>query len=70
MALNQNHELDLEFIQKHYPITDEQRRELEKQFDKEEEGLRDIVASRTMEQKQRIAEAINILFMDDMMAEF
>lgn len=63
-------ELDLEFFRRCYPLTNEERRGLEKQFDEEEEKLRDIIASRTAAQKKQISQAINTLFMDELIAEF
>ncbi len=63
-------ELDLEFFRRCHPLSDEERTQLEKEFDEEEAALRDKVASRTEQQRKQISEAINILFMDNLIAEF
>lgn len=57
-------ELDYELFRQCNPLTDEERKKLEEEFDREEEEIRDKLASRTDEEKQRVADFVFSLFGD------
>lgn len=62
-------ELDLDFFRQCNPMTDEERKKAESDFDKEEEEIRNKLSTRTTEQRDKTANLILKSFLETAMEE-